>query len=621
MHLFEAVALSMFSAALAFAERTSPATFYVDSEKGNDAAPGSGETAAWQSLARVNQAELIPGDSVLFKRGGLWRGQLFPHSGTNGARIAYGAYGTGEKPILQGSVARSSPEEWTEVKPGVWATLPFEPELLNQIMDLTDSRWSPSFQESATGTLSRAQENGRWFNRMVCKASGEKRHQIQAWGPQIKELAPCQMLRLRVRSSLPFKLDAVEAMRNTPPWTTATCGTAGNTVIGPEWQTIDVLLLEQQTMEAAYLHFSVGGVIPTGAVFDFEPLGIWRASIEKCAPIRTDVGILIFNQGEKWGVKKWKQEDLKAPLDYWYDAEGKRVFVACEANPAARFTSVELALTRHIVSQNGTHDVTYDGLAVRYGAAHGFGGGGTKRITIRNCDVSWIGGGLQFFNPDGSAVRFGNGIEFWNGAEDHVVEGNRLWEIYDAALTNQGSGDDSNQINITYRHNIIWNAEYSFEFWNRPESVVTRNILFEHNTCVDAGYGWAHAQRPDINGGHLMFYHNPSATTNVVIRDNIFASSSEVCVRMENDWRKGLTMQSNLFFQKEKPVMRWLNKSYYGPTDFARYQSELGMDAGSACAEPLFVNAAARDYRLKPESPGAKLATDGGAVGANWPTN
>ncbi len=298
--------------AVVCAERTTPSTFYVDSENGNDSAKGIGEATAWQSLARVNQAELIPGDSVLFKRGGLWRGQLIPHSGTNGARIVYGAYGTGEKPILQGSVERNSPEEWTEVKPGVWATLPFKPEVLNQIMDLTDSRWSPSFQESATGTLSRAQENGRWFNRMVCKASGEKRHQIQAWGPQLKELAPCLMLRLRVRSTLPFKLDAFEAMRNTPPWTTATCGTAGNTVIGPEWQTISVLLLEQQAMEAAYLHFSVGGVIPTGAVFDFEPLGIWRAGIDTCAPIRTDVGILLLNHGEKWGVKKRKQEDLNA---------------------------------------------------------------------------------------------------------------------------------------------------------------------------------------------------------------------------------------------------------------------------------------------------------------------
>src|ERR1035438_1090464 len=80
-------------------DRTTPPVSYVDSEKGNDAADGTGETTAWQSLERVNRTDPIPGYTVLFKRGGLWRGQLIPHSGGDGKRIVYGAYGTGEKPI------------------------------------------------------------------------------------------------------------------------------------------------------------------------------------------------------------------------------------------------------------------------------------------------------------------------------------------------------------------------------------------------------------------------------------------------------------------------------------------------------------------------------------------
>lgn len=604
------------AAGAAWAERSTPATFYVDNAKGSDDAAGTAEAAAWQSLDKVNQAVLIPGDQVLFKRGGLWRGVLTPQSGSNGMGIVYGAYGSGEKPILQGSVARDQTEEWTEAAPGIWATQRFEPKLGGQIMDLTDSQWAPSFQEGAEGTLKRAQENGHWFNRLICASPGEKRHQIQAWGPQIKELAACLVLRLRVRSTIPFKLDTFEAMRNSPPWTVATRGSAGSAAIGPDWQTVDVLLLQQEPMESAYLHFSAGGAVPKGAVFDFESLGIWRASIDHCDPIRHDVGILILNHGEKWGVKKWSLADLKAPLDYWYDAKKKRVFVVCDGNPAEKFKSVELALTRHIVNEGGRHDVTYDGLAVRFGGAHGFGGGGTRRIVIRNCDVYWIGGGLQFFQPNGRPVRYGNGIEFWGSAQDNLVENNRLWEIYDAALTNQGSGDNDDEINITYRNNVIWHAEYSFEYWNRPAKTVTRNILFEHNTCVDAGFGWAHNQRPDINGGHLMFYNNSATTTEFVVRNNIFANSSEVCMRMENDWRKGLTMRNNLFFQREKPLVRWLSKTYFGPADFARYQSELGLDAGSQMAEPIFANPGAHDYRLTPESPGAKLATDGGPAGA-----
>jgi len=610
-------------AGIVCAERSAPATFYLDSEQGNDAASGTSEAAAWQSLGRVNKAELIPGDSVLFKRGGLWRGQLFPQSGSNGTRVTYGAYGAGEKPIVQGSVARNSPDEWAEAKPGLWATQRFEPKVLDQVSDLTDSHWSIHSEAGAQVTLSRAQEAGRWFNRVTCKVPGKAGNHIQVWGPQVSGLASCLVVRLRVRSTVPFTLEGLETLLNRPPYSCAMRGAADKKEIAPKWQILDVLLLEEQKQEGAHLHFNLGHVLPPGAAFDFEPLGIWRASIGPCTPLNRDVGILIFNHGEKWGAKKWTLEDLKNPYDYWYDAEGHRVFVACDANPALKFSSIELALTQHIISQNGKHDITYDGLAIRYGGAHGFGGANTRRITIRNCDVYWIGGGLQGWKkPSGNPaypVRYGNAIEFWNGAEDHLVEFNRIWEVYDAALTNQGNGDDSNQINITYRHNIIWNAEYSFEFWNRPSKAVTRNIVFEHNTCVDAGSCWSHGQRPDRNGAHLMFYQNPSETSGLVIRNNIFVNSTEVSTRMENDWRKGLSMHNNLYWSPDKPVLRWLGKTYYAATDFARYQSELGLDANSLRAEPQFVNPGARDYRLKPGSPGAKLATDGGPVGARWP--
>ena len=69
-----------------------------------------------------------------------------------------------------------------------------------------------------------------------------------------------------------------------------------------------------------------------------------------------------------------------------------------------------------------------------------------------------MGGGLRVFKADGSPVRYGKGIEFWN----------------------------------------------------RPAGVKSHNIVFEGNTCVNAGFVWSHAQRPDPNGCHLSFYHNPS---------------------------------------------------------------------------------------------------------------
>jgi hypothetical protein len=113
--------------------------------------------------------------------------------------------------------------------------------------------------------------------------------------------------------------------------------------------------------------------------------------------------------------------------------------------------------------------------------------------------------------------------------------------VYDAALTNQGSANNS-QINITYRDNVIWNCEYSFEYWNRGPESTTQNIRFERNTCVGAGRGWGHQQRPDRNGRHLMFYVNSARTTGVYVVGNIFCDATDSCLRMDNDWTAGLTM-------------------------------------------------------------------------------
>ncbi|HOE61730.1 MAG TPA: hypothetical protein PK770_04855 [Kiritimatiellia bacterium] len=614
---------ALLTVCLAATGRTVPAVMYVDDTAGSDAAEGLTPDRAWKTLDRVNREPLIPGDRVLFRRGGVWRGQLVPRSGTNGAAVTYGAYGTGAKPVLQGSVARDRREEWVCLHPGIWATPVYEPEALDQLADLKDSRWSLHAEASARAHLSRREEDGRGFNRVVCDAPGSARNHIQLWGAELDGFPSPVLLRLRVRSSIPFRLDEVEALLNRPPYTRTRSGHVRSALIGKEWRTVEAVLYETATGSGAHLHLSLGEKIPAGAVFDFEPLGLWRLRPEtRHAPIPCDVGILLLDHGVEWGVKKWRPEDLVNRLDYWYDGEGQRVVLVCETNPAVRYASIELALTRTIVLQANCRDVTYEGLAVRYGGAHGFGGSRTQRITIRQCDLSWIGGGLQDWRKrkggERFPVRYGNAIEFWNGAEDHVVESNRIWEIYDAALTNQGHGDDSRQMRIRYRHNVIWNAEYSFEFWNRPETARSEHILFEYNTCVDAGSGWAHKQRPDPNGAHLMFYLNSSATTNVVIRNNLFVGTTEVCMRMENDWRGGLSMRNNLYWPGDKPFLRWLGKTFFEAGGFTRYQRELALDSNSLLAEPKFMNPAARDYRLCPDSPGARLATDGGPVGARW---
>ena len=600
------------------------ADWHVDSAAGNDAADGTSPATAWRSLDRVNKATLAPGDRVLFKRGGLWRGTLSPVSGAPGKPVTYSWYGHGPKPIIQNSADRSKASDWFEESPGLWSTRIVEPVLHEQLWDGTSCEgWGDSWQEGVKGSLRRVTENGETFLRAICKVKPKQgAHLIQFWGPRKKNLPDSAILRLKVRSSKPFNLSRVNYTLVRHPWTQAMKGTPPRVTVGEDWQTLDVFFAKSGSVEEPALHFSIGDVLPEGATFDFVPVGLWRATLDAEAMLPFDVGIFICDHGKRWGVKKWRNPDWKVQelenqLDYWYDPEKRRVVVRFDRNPATAFSSIELAFTRHIINQNGRHDVVYDGLCVRYGAAHGFGGGSTRNITIRNCDICWIGGGLQFWRRNEKTgkiaypVRFGNGIEVWGDAPGHLVERNRLWEIYDAALTNQGRNDT--ETDIVWRDNVIWNSEYSFEYWNAK---LTANITFEHNTCVDAGSGWAHAQRPDRNGAHLMYYSNRAATTNFVVRNNIFCRATEWTARSALDWRYGLTHDHNLVWNDGAvPVFRWLEGKSRQMLDWPAYRA-LGFDPNGEFAAPKFVNPALRDYRLAPGSPGLTLASDGGPVGA-----
>jgi hypothetical protein len=86
------------------AGKSTPWIFYVDATLGDDDNDGTSPATAWQTVAKVNAATLLPGQRVLFKRGGTFAGQLTPtDSGESGNPITYGAYGVGAHPIIDGS--------------------------------------------------------------------------------------------------------------------------------------------------------------------------------------------------------------------------------------------------------------------------------------------------------------------------------------------------------------------------------------------------------------------------------------------------------------------------------------------------------------------------------------
>ena len=252
---------------------------------------------------------------------------------------------------------------------------------------------------------------------LVSNGSGSASNHVQLWGPVLRiEKDACLVLTFRARSSTPVRFPGVGILLGGPPYTRFASSRPLSATLTADWETYQSVIEISQSAEEGRLHISLGGVLPDGAVFEFQPQSLHLASPSIADPLTVDVGNIIFDGGDVCGWKKWSIEDLNKPYDYYYDGATQRVYLYSEAAPAARHHSIELALARHVVNQGGKHHVIYDGLAVMNGAAHGFGGGSTHNLVIRNCDLGYIGGAHQHTRPDGTPVRFGNAIEFWGAA-------------------------------------------------------------------------------------------------------------------------------------------------------------------------------------------------------------
>lgn len=98
--LIQIICLVLFSSAV----QLQAETYYIDASSGSDRNEGTSRDTAWQSLEKVNETTFHPGDTIRFKRGETWFGQLKPNgSGAKGAPIVIRDYDNGPLPLIDGN--------------------------------------------------------------------------------------------------------------------------------------------------------------------------------------------------------------------------------------------------------------------------------------------------------------------------------------------------------------------------------------------------------------------------------------------------------------------------------------------------------------------------------------
>ena len=281
----------------------------------------------------------------------------------------------------------------------------------------------------------------------------------------------------------------------------------------------------------------------------------------------TDVGSVFFNGGEgyavklcpdisdgkyEYGIEKLENNQFLSSIpaadavrlnnNTAVELKGK-LYLRCDAgNPGEVYSSIEFSERSYIITiPYYSENILIDNLAVRFGGAHGIGGGFTDNLTVQNCEVGFIGGGIQsyIFNAENniySVVRYGNGVELHSYCSGYTVRNCWVHDIYDAGLTHQQGENHSVGLlfkDVSYVGNLIENCIYSIEYFAKKSrrngaTVLMENIYIADNIMRNAGCGFG-SQRTMLKNGWNMGNHINGwqrsfnlTNGNFVIENNIF---------------------------------------------------------------------------------------------------
>ncbi len=274
--------------------------------------------------------------------------------------------------------------------------------------------------------------------------------------------------------------------------------------------------------------------------------------------IISDVGCLVYNGGESYAKKVCLdvRPDLGDKKFYvWYDTPfdfnnvcfyenntfvskyvhiskngidvgvPARLYLRCdEGNPGEVYDSIEIMYRGNLIQ--GASDVTFDNLCIKYTGSHGIGMGTANNVTVRNCEVGWIGGSAQHYQ-DYYIIRFGNGIEIYGGCENYTVDNCYVYQCYDAGLTHQigGGTNPFYHDKVRFTNNVIEKCIYGIEYFmggtedGNIDQRIMRDVVYKGNYLAYTGEGFGHD--PSRAAG-IKGWDSENRAEGYVIEENVF---------------------------------------------------------------------------------------------------
>lgn len=566
------------------------ATYYVDAKNGNDGSNGTSPSSAWKSVAKVSGFQFQPGDSILFKRGEIWREQLsFPSSGAPGKPIVVDAYGDGTLPIISGADV-IPPSAWnSSPTPSVWqANVTTEPNVvifdgvkgskqtaLENLQQPTDWFWT-------AGTLYvNAQANpGQAF----AKSGVEAGARLSAINLSGKSDVTVRNLEVTGANAAPYaggsNIWAIAAARKGPP--------PGNLEISH-------CVVVNSAGDGIHLEGASGSKVDSNLVANNE-----------------NVGIQIYRSLADFPVSDVTVSNNEVHHNKFIGIN----MAGCPAATSCRTVKndQQIGVTKVRITGNRSYN-------------NGAG------IYLHQTTDSLVSGNVSYANLDTSRKGEGYCVGL-SGSSSNIVEKNECYQAAHAGIelsidiSKPAVGSSNNIIRYNVVHDNGSNGLMT-DYHPSENNKFLYNIVYNHpnGSCIFAN-----------NTGHMFFnntcYNNrfgiylyvsktTPVTGNISIKNNIIAGSARQHIVIEAGVQGPVELANNEYFPDDAQRFN-LRTSL---SDLAGWKAKTGQDASSFGADPRFVASAPsgpNDFRLRDGSPaigkGAQTEfTEALAADLKWP--
>jgi parallel beta-helix repeat protein len=566
------------------------ATYYVDAKNGNDSNTGTSAASPWKTLGKINESSLQPGDSILFKRGEVWREQLnLPSSGAEGRPIVLDAYGSGPLPVISGTDPVPAASWSVTSVAQVWqARVATEPNVV--IFD------------GAKGAKQTALENLKqpndWFwsagtlyifaptnpAQAFAKSGVEAGARMSAINLSGKSYVAIRNLEVSGANAAPYALGsniwAIALTRKGPP---------------PGHLDLNHCVVVNSAGDGIHLEGASGSTVDSNLVANNE-----------------NVGIQIYHSLADFPVSD--------------------VTVSNNEVHHNKFIGINLAGCPGGTSCRGVNNLQQIGpskIRVIGNRSYDNGAG----IYLHQTTDSLVAGNLSYANLDTSRRGEGYCVGL-SGSSSNIVEKNECYQAAHAGIelsidiSKPAVGSSNNIIRYNVVHDNGSNGLMT-DYHPSENNKFLYNIVYNHpnGSCIFAN-----------NTGHMFFnntcYNNRNGiylyvskttpqTGNITIKNNIIANSARQHIVIEAGVQGPVELSNNEYFPDDAQKFNLRNSL----SDLAGWKAKTGQDVNSFFADPRFIVATPtgpNDFHLQNGSPaigkGAQTEfTEGLAADLKWP--